>query len=355
MPAPAPRRLLRPRDPPPALRPGLRLLRRRRRPDRRSGGAAAHRRARDPARLGRRVDLPLSARAPAGDRHRRRRAQAVPLPRRLARAARHREVRDDGALRARAAAAARARRGRPRRLRPARPAVRAGARGAAARARLLPHRLGGVRGRQRVLRPRDAAQGARPGRGRRRDGLRLPGQERPAAAARASRTSAPPSWWRRSSGGAAAIPSCSPTRSAGAGATCAPRTSTLYLKEATGSDFSAKDFRTWNATMLAAVALARVGRGRGQPDRRASARSTARSTRSRATSATRRPSAAPPTSTRACSTPTGRGSRSAPRSSGWRRGWSRASSPIHQPALERAVLDLLDEREESRAVERVAA
>ncbi|HEX8854866.1 MAG TPA: hypothetical protein VF752_04630 [Thermoleophilaceae bacterium] len=29
-----------------------------------------------------------------------------------------------------------------------------------------------------------------------------------------------------------------------------------YLKEATGGDFSAKDFRTWNATVLAAVALA---------------------------------------------------------------------------------------------------
>ena len=29
-----------------------------------------------------------------------------------------------------------------------------------------------------------------------------------------------------------------------------------YIKEATGGDFSAKDFRTWNATVLAAVALA---------------------------------------------------------------------------------------------------
>ncbi len=32
-----------------------------------------------------------------------------------------------------------------------------------------------------------------------------------------------------------------------------------YLKEATGGDFSAKDFRTWNATVLAAVALAVSG------------------------------------------------------------------------------------------------
>ena len=32
-----------------------------------------------------------------------------------------------------------------------------------------------------------------------------------------------------------------------------------YLKEATGGDFSAKDFRTWNATVLAAVALGVAG------------------------------------------------------------------------------------------------
>ena len=32
-----------------------------------------------------------------------------------------------------------------------------------------------------------------------------------------------------------------------------------YLKEATGGDFSAKDFRTWSATVLAAVALAVAG------------------------------------------------------------------------------------------------
>ncbi len=32
-----------------------------------------------------------------------------------------------------------------------------------------------------------------------------------------------------------------------------------YLKEHTGGDFSAKDFRTWNATVLAAVALAATG------------------------------------------------------------------------------------------------
>src|SRR3954463_14552647 len=34
---------------------------------------------------------------------------------------------------------------------------------------------------------------------------------------------------------------------------------TAYVKEVTGGDFSAKDFRTWNATVLAAVALAVSG------------------------------------------------------------------------------------------------
>lgn len=36
-----------------------------------------------------------------------------------------------------------------------------------------------------------------------------------------------------------------------------------YLKEATGGDFSAKDFRTWSATVLAAVALAVSGPAHG--------------------------------------------------------------------------------------------
>ena len=87
------------------------------RADRRARRARADRRAGDPARVGGRLDLPLPERPPAGDGHRRRRAQAVPLPRRLARAARPREVRRHGALRPRAAAAARARRRRPGRLR----------------------------------------------------------------------------------------------------------------------------------------------------------------------------------------------------------------------------------------------
>jgi DNA topoisomerase IB len=41
----------------------------------------------------------------------------------------------------------------------------------------------------------------------------------------------------------------------------------LYIKEVTGGDFSAKDFRTWNATVLAAVALA-VSTGATSPTAR---------------------------------------------------------------------------------------
>src|SRR3954470_14200567 len=38
-----------------------------------------------------------------------------------------------------------------------------------------------------------------------------------------------------------------------------------YVKQVTGGDFSAKDFRTWNATVLAAVALAVSGQATGTP------------------------------------------------------------------------------------------
>ena len=111
-----------------------------------------------------------------------------------------------------------------------------------------------------LLRARDDAQGARHDRGRRPDGLRLPGQERPAARPgrdrRARRAASSP----RSSGGAAAAAELLAYKDGRPlASTCAPRTSTTYLKEATGGDFSAKDFRTWNATALAAVALAVSG------------------------------------------------------------------------------------------------
>ncbi len=42
----------------------------------------------------------------------------------------------------------------------------------------------------------------------------------------------------------------------------------LYLKDATGADYSAKDFRTWNATVLAAVGVAVAGPAAATPTSR---------------------------------------------------------------------------------------
>jgi DNA topoisomerase IB len=86
-----------------------------------------------------------------------------------------------------------------------------------------------------------------------------------------------------------------------------------WLKDRTGQDVSAKEFRTWGATVLAAVGLAVSGRAsaRRQP---ASVRSPGRSRRWPGTWATPPPSPAPPTSTRESSTasPTVRPSMSPP-------------------------------------------
>jgi DNA topoisomerase I len=48
-----------------------------------------------------------------------------------------------------------------------------------------------------------------------------------------------------------------------------------YLKEASGGDFSAKDFRTWNATVLAAVGLANRSAGEGDRPSRSKRRAIA--------------------------------------------------------------------------------
>jgi DNA topoisomerase-1 len=127
-----------------------------------------------------------------------------------------------------------------------------------------------------------------------------------------------------------------------------------YLKDATGGDHSAKDFRTWNATALAAVALAvsaesaRTKTARKRAIKRAidevavylgntpavcrasyidprvfdafDARLTIRPALERVAAKVRP-----------------------------------GELPLHQPELERAVLDLLDERADSAAVEKVAA
>ena len=127
-----------------------------------------------------------------------------------------------------------------------------------------------------------------------------------------------------------------------------------YLKEATGGDHSAKDFRTWNATALAAVALAVSGE---------SAR-----TRTARKRAVRR--AVDEVAVYLGNTPAVcRASYIDPRVFDAfdarltiRPALERVAArirpgelPIHQPALERAVLDLIDGRSASAGLERVAA
>ncbi|MCY1004154.1 DNA topoisomerase IB [Nannocystis pusilla] len=103
-----------------------------------------------------------------------------------------------------------------------------------------------------------------------------------------------------------------------------------YLRACSGSEFSAKDFRTFAGTVLAAQELWRApARSRRAG---ASRRSRRRSSRSPAASATPRRCAASVTSTRRCSRPTRTGRRCRPRCAGRRPtrrcGWrSAARSP----------------------------
>ena len=92
-----------------------------------------------------------------------------------------------------------------------------------------------------------------------------------------------------------------------------------YLKDATGVDVAAKDFRTWGATVLAARRARRVGPQRATRRPRASARWPARSRRSPTTSATRRRSRrASYIDPRVFDTLPARATRSAPRCASWR-------------------------------------
>jgi DNA topoisomerase I len=128
----------------------------------------------------------------------------------------------------------------------------------------------------------------------------------------------------------------------------------LYLKEATGGTFSAKDFRTWNATVLAAVALAVSGEVAATATGRKRAINRAVDEVARYlgnTPAVCRASYIDPRvfdAYRAGLTIRPALERVAAR-------LEPGELPIQQPALERAVLDVINEREESPAVERVAA
>jgi DNA topoisomerase IB len=126
-----------------------------------------------------------------------------------------------------------------------------------------------------------------------------------------------------------------------------------YLKDATGDDFSAKDFRTWNATVLAAVALSVAGEVAGSKTGRK--RAITRAIKEVAHYLGNTPAVC-------------RASYIDPRVFDAYQGGlvigrplheaaevEEGELPIHQRAIEEAVLDLIDERERSRAIERVAA
>jgi DNA topoisomerase IB len=125
-----------------------------------------------------------------------------------------------------------------------------------------------------------------------------------------------------------------------------------YLKDLVGDEYSAKDFRTWNATVLAAVSLAADGRG-----------ATSAAARKRAINGAVRGVAdvlgnTPAVARRAYIDP-----RVFDRYlSGWtvggevdRIGGLRGPDDRRRARLERAVLDLLDDDHASAAVERLAA
>jgi DNA topoisomerase I len=126
-----------------------------------------------------------------------------------------------------------------------------------------------------------------------------------------------------------------------------------YLKQATGDDFSAKDFRTWNATVLAAVALAVSGRVAGSATGRK--RAVSRAIKEVAhylgnTPAVCRASYIDPRVFDAY-----RGGLVIGRPLQEAADGEEGELPIHHRAVEEAVLDLINERERSPALERVAA
>ena len=126
-----------------------------------------------------------------------------------------------------------------------------------------------------------------------------------------------------------------------------------YLKEATGADFSAKDFRTWNATVLAAMALGVSGEVAGTPTGRK--RAITRAIKETAHYLGNTPAVC-------------RASYIDPRVfDAYRSGLvirpaledaaalPEGELPIHHRAVEEAVLDLVAERVSAPGIERVAA
>ena len=201
---------------------------------------------------------PQPARPPAGDRPRRARPQAVSLSPALARGARRGEVRPPDRVRARRCRASA--RAPTADLRKQRAAAREGARRRrpAAREDADPRRQRGVRARQPLVRLDDDARSAREDRGR--DGaLRVPRQERHRSTPSICTT-------RRL---ARIVKACRDlpgyelfqyVDDDGTRQVIDSADVNAYLREITGEDFTAKDFRTWAGTVLAAKALAEVAR-----------------------------------------------------------------------------------------------
>lgn len=126
-----------------------------------------------------------------------------------------------------------------------------------------------------------------------------------------------------------------------------------YLKQATGDDFSAKDFRTWNATVLAAVALSVSGHVAGSKTGRK--RAITRAIKEVAhylgnTPAVCRASYIDPRVFDAY-----QGGLIIGRPVHEAADVEEGELPIHQRAIEEAVLDLINERERSPAIEKIAA
>jgi DNA topoisomerase-1 len=116
-----------------------------------------------------------------------------------------------------------------------------------------------------------------------------------------------------------------------------------YIKDATSEEFSAKDFRTWNATVLAAVALSVSGEVAGSKTGRK--RAITRAIKEVAHYLGNTPAVC-------------RASYIDPRVFDAYQGGLVIKPPagdIQQRAVEEAVLDLLNERERSPAIEKIAA
>ena len=204
------------------------------------------------ARVHRRLDLPAAQRPPAGHRARRARAQAVPLPRRMARAEGRDQVRAARGLRPRAAAHPRARGARPADRRASGRRWRA--------SRCWPRWCGcstppSCAWATRNTRSSNGSFGLTTLRNRHADvrGARS-GCAFAARAAWCTRRGSTTRAWRGSCGAASSCRgrSCSSTWTRTARRAAIVSTDVNdYLREAAGDDFTAKDFRTWHGTVQA--------------------------------------------------------------------------------------------------------